>query len=219
MAQMAERRDAIRVLLAEDHQVVREGLRALLGQERDIAVVAEARDGLAVEGQVAEERPDVVVLDIGLPRLNGIEVTRRLRERHPEVRVLILSMYDDAQTADQALRAGARGYVLKGVGVADLCQAIRRVHRGEVYLSPQIAEFVLQGYLTTKGAPETDPLSQREREILQLIVEGFTARQIAGRLGLSPKTVENHRANIMDKLGIHTIAGLVRHAMRRGLVR
>jgi two-component system, NarL family, response regulator NreC len=216
---MVERRDPIRVLLAEDHQVVREGLRALLGQERDIAVVAEAQDGLAVEGQVAAEHPDIVVLDIGLPLLNGIEVTRRLRDSHPGVQVLILSMYDDAQTADQALRAGARGYVLKGVGVADLCQAIRRVHCGEVYLSPQISEYVLHGYLTTKGAPESDPLSQREREILQLIAEGFTARQIAGQLGLSPKTVENHRANIMDKLGIHTIAGLVRYALRQRIVR
>lgn len=209
----------IRVLLAEDHKVVREGLRALLQREPDIEVVAEAEDGAQVEQLTLDLAPEVAVVDIGLPKLSGIEATRRLRERHPTVRVLVLSMYDDAQTVEQALRAGARGYVLKGVGVADLCQAIRAVHRGELYLSAQLAEYDLHGEPPSLEAPARESLSAREREILQLVAEGFTARQIASQLKLSPKTVENHRANIMDKLSIHTIAGLVRYAMRLGMVR
>jgi two-component system response regulator NreC len=208
--------ERIRVLLIEDHQVVREGLRALLRAERDMEVVGEAADGAAALDLAAETRPDVVVVDLGLPGLNGVEVIRRLRRSRPEVQAVVLSMHDDAATVDRALRAGARGYVLKGSGIAAVCQAVRTVRTGEVYLSPGISDCVLQGYLAS-GAPATDPLSEREREILQLIAEGFTSRQIAERLGLKPKTVENHRAAIMDKLAIHTTAGLVRYALRNGL--
>jgi DNA-binding NarL/FixJ family response regulator len=204
-----------RVLLVEDHQVVREGLRALLRNEPDLEVVGEAADGADALRVVEQLRPDVAVVDVGLPGLSGVEVTRRLVRSRPEVQVVILSMHDDAPTVDRALRAGARGYVLKGSGVAALCEAVRTVRRGEVYLSPGVSEYVLQGYLRA-DAPEKDPLSEREREVLQLVAEGFTARQIAERLGLKPKTVENHRAAIMDKLGIHTTAGLVRYALRTG---
>jgi DNA-binding NarL/FixJ family response regulator len=203
------------VLLVEDHQVVREGLRALLRNEPDLEVVGEAADGADALRVVEQLRPDVAVVDVGLPGLSGVEVTRRLVRSRPEVQVVILSMHDDAPTVDRALRAGARGYVLKGSGVAALCEAVRTVRRGEVYLSPGVSEYVLQGYLRA-DAPEKDPLSEREREVLQLVAEGFTARQIAERLGLKPKTVENHRAAIMDKLGIHTTAGLVRYALRTG---
>jgi two-component system, NarL family, response regulator NreC len=208
----------IRVLLAEDHQVVREGLRALLRAEPDIEVVAEAADGPEAVRAAEERTPDVVVIDIGLPGLNGVEVIRRLHRSLPETQAVVLSMHDDAPTVDRALRAGARGYVLKGSGIAAVCQAIRTVRRGDVFLSPGISDCVLQGYLAATG-PKTDPLSEREREVLQLIAEGFTSRTVAERLGLKPKTVENHRAAIMEKLGIHTTAGLVRYALRNGITR
>jgi DNA-binding NarL/FixJ family response regulator len=208
----------IRVLIAEDHQLLREGIRSLLRGEADIEVVAEASDGLEALQRAAEVGPDLVVMDAGLPGLSGIEATRRLRDSRPELPVLVLSMHDDPQTVDQALHAGARGYVLKGLGVADLCQAIRAVHRGEFYLSPQLAERTLQGYLSPRGQ-SVDPLSPREREVLQLIAEGYTSPQIAERLGLSRRTVENHRTNLMSKLGIRTVAGLVRYALREGIVR
>src|SRR5262249_35821950 len=171
--------------------------------------------------RVGEEiGPDVVIMDVSMPGQNGIEATRKLRRDRPDIAVVMLSMHDDAPTVDQALRAGARGYVLKGSGVASLCEAIRTVSRGEAYLSPEVSSFVLQGYLAGGGPPtDVDPLSPREREILQLIAEGHTGREIADRLGLRPKTVDNHRANIMDKLGIHTTAGLVRYALRTGVAR
>lgn len=209
----------IRVLLVEDHQVLREGLRALLRNEPDLEVVGETGSG--AEGvRVAEEiGPDVVVMDVAMPGGNGIEAARRLRKARPDQAVVFLSMHDDAPTVDAALRAGARGYVLKGRGVGALCEAIRTAARGEVYLSPEVSSYVLQGYLQGGQAQEADPLSPREREILELIAEGHTGREIAQRLGLKPKTVDNHRANIMDKLGIHTTAGLVRYALRAGLAR
>ena len=155
-------------------------------------------------------------MDIGLPLCDGIEATRRLRQQAPELPVVILSMHDDATTVDRALRAGARGYVLKGAGFARLCDAIRSVRRGEVYLSPDISDHVLTGYLR---AGDGDPLSDREREILRLISDGHTSAAIARQLGLKPKTIENHRANIMDKLQIRTTAGLVRYALRSGVAR
>ena len=205
-----------RVLLAEDHQVVREGLRALLGSEPQFEVVGEAADGAEALSLAEKLAPDVVVMDIGLAGLSGVEATRRLRKSHPEIKVVVLSMHDDAPTVDAALHAGARGYVLKGAGIANLREAIHTVLRGEVYLSPGISEYVLQGYLQAQGAPK-DPLRDREREILKLVAEGFTGRQIADRLGLKAKTVENHRARICEKLDIHTTAGLVRYALRAGI--
>jgi DNA-binding NarL/FixJ family response regulator len=208
----------IRVLLVEDHQVVREGLRALLQAEPDIAVAGEAADGREALRGIAETSPDVVLMDVGLPGLNGIEAIRVIRAAHPNLPVLVLSMYDDAQTVDRALRAGAKGYVLKGLGVAQVCTAIRSVHRGNAFLSPQIAECALQGD-PAQGSGERDPLSAREREVVQLIAEGYTSRQIADRLGLSVKTVSNHRASIIEKLGVRTTAGLVRYAIRAGIAR
>lgn len=213
---MSERRT--RVLLAEDHQVVREGLRALLAAEPDLEIVGEASDGPGAQSLAEQLAPEVVVMDIGLPGLSGVEVTRRLRKSHPEIQVVILSMHDDAPTVDAALHAGARGYVLKGLGVAKLRDAIRTVQRGEVYLSAGVSEYVLQGYLSAQRAP-VDPLSDREREILKLVAEGRTGREIAAALGLKPKTVENHRAHICEKLDIHTTAGLVRYALRAGIAR
>ena len=211
-----------RVVLAEDHQVVREGLRALLAKEADVEVIAEASDGVEAVRLAEELVPDVVIMDIGLPEQNGIEATRKLKKSRPEIAVVILSMHDDGPTVDQALRAGARGYVLKGRGVGSLTEAIRTARRGLVYLSPYISTQVLEGYLrggTADASEPKDPLSPREREILQLVAEGHTGRIIAEKLGLKPKTVENHRANIMEKLGFHTTAGLVRYALRTGIAR
>jgi two-component system, NarL family, response regulator NreC len=203
-----------RILLVEDHQMVREGLRSLLSGEPDFQVVGEAADGADAVQRAAELAPDVVVMDIGLVAVSGVEAMRRLVRERPGTAVVALSMYDDAPTVDRALRAGARGYVVKGSGVAALCEAIRTVRRGETYLSPAVSEYVLRGFLRP-GTDDVDPLSEREAGILRLIADGLTGRQIAERLGLRPKTVENHRARIMEKLGIHTTAGLVRYALSR----
>lgn len=207
----------LRVLLAEDHQVVREGLRALLSQVEGMEVIAEVGDGAEAVERAEALGPSVVVMDIGLPGLNGIEATRRLSRSRPDIPVVILSMRDDATAVDSALRAGARGYVLKGSGIETLCKALRVVSAGDVYLSPSISQYVLQGYLKSDKGP-VDPLTEREREILQLIAEGHTSREIAERLGLKLKTVQNHRTNTMDKLDIRTTAGLVRYAIAAGLI-
>lgn len=205
----------IRILLAEDHQVVREGLVRLLADIDDIRVVAEAADGIEAVELAERHGPDIVVIDVGLPGLNGLEATRRIVRTRPDIRVVALTMHDDATTVDRALRAGARGFVMKGHSIASLCEAIRVVHRGEVYLCPEVSDYVLQGYLHgDKVEPEPDPLTDREREVLQLVAEGYTSEEIAERTGLKPKTVRNYRTSIMDKLDIRTTAGLVRYALR-----
>lgn len=207
----------LRVVLAEDHQMVRQGLRSLLEDVEDIEVIGEAEDGPGAVALAEAKGPDVVVMDFGLPGLNGADAAARLAKSRPDVAVVVLSMRDDAATVDRSLRAGARGYVVKGAGVEDLCEAIRCAARGEVYLSPAVSDYVLQGYLAGKDGP-ADPLTAREREVLQLVAEGLTGREVAGRLGLAPKTVDNHRARILDKLGIRTTAGLVRYAIHAGLI-
>jgi two-component system response regulator NreC len=207
----------IRVLLAEDHAIVRDGLRALLEARGGFEVIDAVGDGAAAVERAEAIGPDVVLMDVGLPGLNGVDATRRLQRSRPDIRVLILSMHDDPDSVDRALRAGARGYALKGLGGDTLCEALRTVARGEVYLSPGISEYVLQGYLRGDDRPNADPLTEREREILQLIAEGYTSREIAQRLGLKPKTVQNHRANIMEKLQLNSTAGLVRYAIHCGL--
>lgn len=196
--------------------MVREGLVALLRDVPDVTVVGEAGDADQAVALTETLRPDVVVMDVGLPGPSGIEATRRVLRARPEAAVVVLSMRDDAVTVDRALRAGARGYVLKGRGVASLCDAIRSAARGEVWLSPEVSELVLQGYLGG-GAPEGDALSEREREVLRLVGQGLTSAEIAERLGLRAKTVQNYRTQIMDKLGIRTTAGLVRYVLRTGL--
>ncbi len=206
--------EAIRILLTDDHKVVREGLRTLLGDEPDFRVVGEAESGESTIALTKSCEPDLIVLDIVLPDLDGIEVIKRLRKAGYDQPVLVLSMQDNAHTVNAALRAGASGYVLKGEGIEDLSKAIREIHSGGSYLSPELSHLVQRDGDIRRAS---DVLSPREREILILVAEGFTARQIAARLELSPKTVENHRANIMDRLGVRTIASLVRYAMREGL--
>ncbi len=211
---------AIRVLLVDDHALVRSGLRALIQAFPGVRVVAEAADGNAAFELVARDRPDVVLMDVTMPDLNGLEATTRVIRRFPEVRVLVLSMHADEEYVGLALRAGAAGYLLKDASASELELAIRSVARGDTYLSPAATKGVVADYLQ-RGAESPTPrerLTSRQREILQLIAEGHTTKDIARRLALSVKTVEAHRTQLMERLGIHDIAGLVRWAIRAGLV-
>ncbi len=210
----------IRVVLADDHTLVRAGIRALLEKLPDVHVVAEASDGREAVHLVTTTQPDVVLMDIAMPGLNGLEATRRLVKEFPAIRVLILSMHKNEEYVWQALRAGAVGYLLKDADLAELVLAITAVTRGETYLSPPISKHVIREYVQRVGGEETglEQLTPRQREILQLIAEGHTTKMIAQRLGLSVKTVETHRVQMMERLDIHEIAGLVRYAIRMGVV-
>ncbi|QRO00472.1 response regulator transcription factor [Archangium violaceum] len=212
----------MRVLLADDHKLVRAGLRALLESLPDVTVLAESGDGQEVLELAGRLRPDVLLLDISLPGLNGIEVARRLARLCPATRVLILSMHTATEYVAQALRAGVAGYLVKDSAVDELKVALDSVHQGRTYLSPAISGAVVAGFLRTgEGAPapnELDLLTPRQRETLQLIAEGHGTRGIAARLGVSVKTVETHRAQLMERLGIYDVPALVRLAMRHGLV-
>ena len=204
----------IRILLAEDHILVRKGLRALL-EQAGMAVIGEASDGQEALRVAHEQRPDVAVLDIAMPHLNGLETARRLRQALPQTKIVLLTMHTEDPYVLEALQAGAVGYVLKTQATMDLVQAIRDIVRGELYLSPRVSRAVVTAYLTRSDLP-LDPLTSREREVLQLIAEGETTKEIAWRLGLSAKTVESHRIRLMRKLDIHETATLVRYAIRRG---
>lgn len=210
----------IRVLLADDHTLVRAGIRGLLAGLPGVEVVGEAGDGHEVLRLVETLHPDVVLLDIGMPGLNGLEVAARINKQDAMVRVLILSMHASEEYVLQALRAGAAGYLLKGSAVAELEVAVRAVARGETYLSPAVSKRVVDDYVSrTRGA--ADPLAAltpRQREILQLVAEGHTSKEIAQRLGLSYRTVETHRNQLMKRLDVHDLPGLVRFAVRVGLV-
>lgn len=212
----------MRVVLADDHQLVRAGLRALLQSFADVQVLAECGEGHETLALVDRLQPDVLLLDIALPGLNGLEVARRVPKLSPHTRVLILSMYAGAEYVAQALRAGVSGYLVKDSAVDELRVALDSIRAGRPYLSPAVSQAVLQGYLRTGQAPPEraalDPLTPRQREILQLVAEGHSTRDIAARLGLSIKTVESHRAQLMDRLDIHDVPGLVRFAIRAGLV-
>lgn len=211
---------SIRVLLADDHRIFRDGLRPLLEQHESLEVVGEAETGLEVIDRVRELTPDVVVLDISMPGLNGIEVCRRLAADHPDVRVIMLSMHGDRRFVRESLRAGARGYVLKDAGFDELRNGVLAVAEGRLHLSAAVGEQVLQDYLGHLDDDDSGPfsvLSAREREVLQLLAEGASTKDIAGRLNLSAKTVESHRKAVMDKLEIRSIAELTRYAIREGL--
>lgn len=205
-----------RVLVAEDHVVVRQGLKALLEREK-FDVVAEASDGHEAARLACELAPDVAILDLAMPRLNGIDATRSIGESCPKVRTIALTMHTEDQYVLAALQAGFRGYVLKSQAASHLVRAIHEVCRGEIYLSPAVSRVVVDAYLGRKSLPE-DPLTRREREVLQLVAEGKTTKQIAQMLGVSPKTAESHRTRLMKKLEIHDTAGLVRYAIRQGVI-
>jgi two-component system response regulator NreC len=212
----------IRVLLAEDHTIVREGLKALLDGRGDMIVVAEADNGHAAVIAAKQHRPDIVVMDLKMPRLNGVDATKAIRSALPGTHVVILSMYSTAEHVRPAIRAGANGYLLKGSGLADLVAAIKAVAAGNVFFSPEVARVVLEDApLKVKLAGsdrEVSELTGRERQILKLVAEGRSSPEIARDLNLSIKTVEGHRSRVMSKLDAKNVAGLVRHAIRLGLV-
>ena len=217
-----------RVLLAEDHTLVRAGIRALLQNLTGIQVVAEASDGREALRLIKTYQPDVVLMDIAMAGLNGLEATARVTKEFPTVRVVILSMHSTEEYVAQALRAGAAGYLLKDAAAAELELAVTAVARGETYLSPAVSKHVIADYLRRVGdreasggggaTPASELLTPRQREILQLIAEGRSTKEIAAILHLSVKTVETHRTQLMARLDIHDVAGLVRYAIRIGLV-
>lgn len=210
----------IRVLLADDHTLVRAGIRGLLTALPDVEVVGETGDGQEALRLAETLRPDVLLLDIGMPGLNGLEVAARVAKLDEAIRVVMLSMHATEEYVLQALRAGAAAYLLKGSAVAELEVAVRAVARGEMYLSPAVSKRVVDEYVSRTGGA-TDPLAAltpRQREILQLVAEGHTSKDIAHRLGLSHRTVEVHRNQLMKRLGVHDLPGLVRFAVRVGLV-
>ena len=212
----------LRLLLGDDHTLMRHGLRKIIEERQDWEVVAEAGDGRSAVQQALDLEPDVAVLDIGMPLLNGIEATRQITRRKPNVRVLILSMYADEAYVTQAVTAGASGYVLKDSAGSDLVGAIAAVAAGKSFFSPPVARVLLDDYtrrLSEKGITDRyDSLSEREREIFQLVAEGHSTKEIAAILSVSPTTVETHRAHIMQKLDVHNTAELVLYAVRRGVI-
>ncbi|HXB54640.1 MAG TPA: response regulator transcription factor [Vicinamibacteria bacterium] len=211
----------IRVLLADDHTLVRAGIQGLLQGLPGVEVVGEAGDGQEALRLAEALRPDVVLMDVGMPGLNGLEVAGRLATLDASIRVIILSMHTSEEYVLRALRAGCAGYLLKASAVAELEVAVRAVARGESYLSPAVSKRVVDDYVSRTGGA-TDPLdalTPRQREILQLAAEGHSSKEIAERLGVSYRTVEAHRAQLMERLGVHDLAGLVRFAVRVGLIR
>jgi DNA-binding NarL/FixJ family response regulator len=210
-----------RVLIADDHNLVRAGIRSLLQNMEGIEVVAEAGDGHDALRLIKMHRPDVVLIDIAMPGLNGLEATARVAKESPGVRMIILSMHSNEEYVLQALRAGAAGYLVKGADTAELEIAIKAVTRGEKYLSPGVSKHVVTTYVQRVGS-ENSPLellTPRQREILQLVVEGHSTKKIASMLNISVKTVETHRMQLMERLDIHDIPGLVRYAIRVGIVK
>jgi len=220
----------IRVLVAEDHTLVRAGICGLLQRlsSVQVEVVAEAGEGQETLHLIKEKKPDIVLLDIAMPGLNGLEVADRVAREFPEIRIIILSMYMNEEYVLRAIHVGASGYLLKNAGIDELELALKSVARGEVYLSPKISKQVLENYMGSlaarKGHDKPEPfnyerLTARQREILQLIAEGYTTKEIANKLNVSVKTVDTHRTQLMDRLNIHDIAGLVRYAIRTQVVR
>ena len=211
----------IRILLADDHTLVRAGICSLIKNMEGTEVIAEAGDGREALRLVRTHRPDVVLMDVAMPGLNGLEATARIAKKFPHVRVIILSMHINEEYVLQALRAGAAGYLVKGADAAELEIAIRAVARGETYLSPTVSKHVVTDYIQRISGETTslELLTPRQREVLQLIAEGYSTKKIARTLKISVKTVETHRMQLMERLDIHDIAGLVRYAIRVGLVK
>jgi two-component system response regulator NreC len=213
---------ALRILLADDHTLVRQGLRKVLEDRPEWQVVAEAGDGRAAVRLAEEYKPDVAVVDVAMPLLNGIEATRQIVRRAPQTKVLVLSMHSDEAYVTQMLKAGATGYLLKDSADVDLLEAVLAVSQGKSFFSPAVARLMSDDYARQRGdnaVDRYDSLSEREREVFQLVAEGKTNRDIAALLFISPSTVETHRARIMEKLNLHSAAEIVLYAVRRGVVR
>ena len=213
--------NTILIVIADDHSLVRAGIRTFLERIPNIEVVAEASDGREAVELVAKRQPDIVLMDIAMPGLNGLEATSQIVKTWPGVRVIILSMHASEEYVWQALRAGARGYLLKGASLAELELALSSVVRGELYLSPPLSQQAIMEYVqrTGKQRARAETLTARQREILSLIAEGKPTKRVALELNISVKTVESHRAQIMERLNIHDVAGLVRYAIKTGLVK
>jgi DNA-binding NarL/FixJ family response regulator len=216
---------AFRILLADDHEVVRAGLRALLEEQSGWEVVAEAVDGRDAVEKASKLKPDVVVIDIAMPSLNGLEAVRQIVKAVPNTKVLVLTMYDSDPLIQQVLQAGARGYLLKSDAGRDLVSAIDALRRNKTFFTPKVSQMVLEGYLDksprekeAEDEPESLRLTSRQREIVQLLAEGKSSKEVAAVLGLSVKTAETHRANIMRKLDCHSVTELVRYAIRNHII-
>ncbi len=212
------------MLLADDHAVLRAGLRALINAEPDMEVVGEAGDGVEAVERTRELAPDVVVMDIAMPRLNGLEATQRIAQSGLNAKVLVLTMHSEEQYLLQVLQSGGAGYVLKRSADTELMEAIRTVHRGEAFLYPAATKLLVEDYLgrvrsTGQERDSYDELTDREREVLKLTVEGFSNQEIADKLIISPKTVDTYRARIMEKLNLHHRSELIKYALKRGLLR
>ena len=209
-----------RIVIAEDHTSLREGLRALLSSEAELRVVGEAKDGREAIQRVEQLEPDLILMDLSMPKMNGVEAIREIKNRIPETRVLALTVHKAEEFVLEVLQAGADGYVLKDASSEELVMAIRSVLGGQRYLSPAVSQLVIDGYLAGRKTYESpwDKLTKREREILKLIAEGHKNKEIADFLCISVKTVEKHRANLMKKLDLHSAAALTAYAMERGLV-
>lgn len=213
----------IKIILADDHTVIRSGLRALLERQPDFTVVAEAEDGRQAIQLAAAHAPDVIVMDVAMPNLNGIEATRQIATAQPKVAIVVLSMHSDESYVMRALKAGARGYLLKDSAEADLIQAIRTVVLGKSFFSPAISKMLLEDYgrnLQQRGMEDSyDLLTPREREVLQLAAEGKSNKEVAALLNLSLYTVETHRTNLMQKLNLHSVPEMILYAVRKGIIR
>jgi len=211
---------SIRILLADDHKITRQGLRSLLDKQSDMVVVAEAEEGRTTVRLVRELLPDVVIMDVSMPDLNGMEATRQITREFGNVKIVALSMHSDSLFVTEMLKSGALGYLLKDCAFEELALAIRTVVAGKIYLSPSISSVVVDDYLHRLSKADfsgLDVLTNREREVLQLLAEGKSTKQIALKLHISGKTVETHRRQIMNKLDIHTVAELTKYAIRKGL--
>jgi len=211
----------IKVLVADDHTILRQGIKALLDNQEGIEVIGEAKDGREALAIIEETLPDVILMDIAMPGLNGLEATRRIKKKFPRMKVLVLTMYTNEEYIFQILNAGANGYLVKETAFQDLISAIKAVYKNEAFMSPSISKKVINSYIKKAQDDEEktcEILTTREREILQLIAEGHSSKKIAELLFISPKTVETHRTHIMDKLNIHNRTGLIKYAIRKGMV-
>ena len=209
----------IRILIADDHGVIRAGLRALLEDVPDITVVGEASDGVEALAKAVELKPDILLMDLSMPNMGGIEATRQLSQSEPKVRVLILTVHEDESLLKEVIRVGAAGYIIKRAAQEDLIHAIRVVSRGDLYIHPAMTRALFNDAAVPPKVSEIETLTLREIEVLQLLAKGYTNRQIAEHLNLSPRTVEGHRANVSGKLGLHSRVELVEYAEKHGLLK